>query len=257
MKYKDILYEDSLIRVFKSTDGKTVLKQFPELANKKRIDNEYNNSLIIRDLPFNKAKILGRHQDDGKLGLVYEFIEGKKIRDLLEDLFYIDHTNKEEKLDSYAFQLASLHKDLLKCKAPNGSMSYKKNLKHKAMQSKIHTKDEKKYALNLIESLPDSETLCHGSLVPNNVIISKGTPYAIDFATITKGPAFFDIAKTYCATSQNYRKKVIEENYSADFKVTLKNLADLYLQYMGASWSDIKDYHYLINFVKTAYHGIR
>jgi thiamine kinase-like enzyme len=254
MKYEEVLYEDSLIKVFRSFDGKTVLKQFPFLTNEKRIEHEYNNSLMIKNLPFNKAKVIGRNEVHGKMGIIYEYIKGKKLKDLLIDDFYKEtHSSYNE----YSLQLSSLHKRLLNCKAPENAISYKKNLTRKVQRSEVHTKQEKREALDLIKSLPEGESLCHGSLVPNNVIISEGESYAIDFASITRGPIFFDIAKTYCCTVQNYRKKTLEENFSKEFRKDLKTFADLYLNDMGVSWSDIKDYHYLVNFSKTAHHGIR
>lgn len=240
MKYEQLIKEENWKRVYmKSQDGTTALKLFSEFMPEKYINEEFNKSLIVKDLPFNKAKIIGKTNKLNRKGLIYEYLEGPTLRDLMKS---------EVNVNKHMSYLTSLHKDILKIKAPNECESYKKTIRPRILKPRTDevsiTKAEKKEALSILDSLPEGDSLCHGSLKPSNIIISGNAAYAIDLMTISRGPALYDIARTYYNLDKRHKAKSAEE---LERRMAF---AALYLEEMGTSLEEINDYLFLIRLIK-------
>lgn len=254
-EYDEVLMEKPKCTVLKSSKRNRVIKLWRtikcpspingEFKNPVNVEREFNNSIMVNNLPFKKPKFIQKMHVEDKIGLVYEYIDGQTVRSMMESHQEEDPPEYAE----YASYTSSLHKDILKCKAPRGVISWKQRLKPKILKSVIHSSKEKKDAVKLLETLPDSEYLCHGSLHDGNVLVSGGVPYAIDMATITSGPALYDIAKVVCATHQRYNISLHQKNRPDDWQLMMKqreSFAKHYMEQMEVSWEDIEDYYHLI-----------
>lgn len=262
MKYKhfdEVIMETPKCLLLKSSKEKKLMKLWrteksrnpfnKKYKNSKDIEIECRNSTAVNKLPINKAWFYGKFNIGDRIGLIYEYIEGKTVKELM-DL----HEDKDPiEYEKYASYISSLHKEILKCKCPKNMMSWKEDFKTKICKSWSHSKEEKKEAMSLLQSLPDSDNLCHGSLHYGNVIVSNNTPYAIDFATTTSGPALFDIAKAVYSIQQKHNIKLHQQNHPNNWELKMKqkeSLSKRYMDQMEVSWDDIKDYHYLISVCK-------
>jgi hypothetical protein len=240
MEYKDTIKEENWKRKYlKSIDGNTALKLFSEFMPEKHINEEFNKSLIVKDLPFNKAKIISKTKVRNRKGLVYQYLEGPTLKDLMKS---------EIDPGKHMSYLTTLHKDILNIKAPNQCESYKKIIRPRILKPRtdnvLITKEEKKEALRILDGLPEGDNLCHGSLKPSNIIISGEEAYAIDLMTISKGPALYDIARTYYNLDKRHKVK------SAEDLERRMAFAALYLEEMGTSLEEIKDYLFLVKLIK-------
>ncbi|HEX3029483.1 MAG TPA: aminoglycoside phosphotransferase family protein [Clostridia bacterium] len=125
---------------------------------------------------------------NGRVGLILERIRGKSV---LEQVKF----NPWEML-TYAKKIARLHYGIHQF-CNDGLPGQKERLTLKIERSeKILGQDKTKRIINYLDTLPDSNIVCHGDLHFHNIIISSSTLVPIDWANAYKGSPFGDIART-------------------------------------------------------------
>ena len=125
---------------------------------------------------------------DGKWAIVYDYIKGKTLAQLIAE--------DEEKKNEYIELLVDLQMQVHEKKCP-----LLNKLKDK-MNRKIAESDfdaTTRYDLHTrLESMPKHTKVCHGDINPSNIIVAEdGTPYILDWSHATQGNASADVARTY------------------------------------------------------------
>ena len=169
-------------------DGNKLIKSFDESYSKAGILNEALNQARVEETNLNIPKVLGVEVIGGKWSLIWEFIEGDTLEELMQ--------RNPEKRDEYLEFFVDLQIRMSKEKVPL--------LGH--LRDKMHAKISAsafpatvRYDLHVrLDSLPRHKKLCHGDFQPSNVVITKdGTPYIIDWSHATQGNGSADAARTY------------------------------------------------------------
>ena len=169
-------------------DGDRLIKSFDESYSKAGILNEALNQARVEETSLNIPKVLGVEVIGGKWSLIWEFIEGDTLEELMR--------RNPEKTDEYLNFFVDLQIRMSKEKVPL--------LGH--LRDKMHAKisasafpSTVRYDLHVrLDSLPRHKKLCHGDFQPSNVVITKdGTPYIIDWSHATQGNGSADAARTY------------------------------------------------------------
>ncbi len=169
-------------------DGDRLIKSFDESYSKAGILNEALNQARVEETGLNIPKVLGVEVIGGKWSLIWEFIEGDTLEELMQ--------KNPEKTDEYLNFFVDLQIRMSKEKVPL--------LGH--LRDKMHAKisasafpSTVRYDLHVrLDSLPRHKKLCHGDFQPSNVVITKdGTPYIIDWSHATQGNGSADAARTY------------------------------------------------------------
>ena len=183
-------------------DGDKLIKSFDSTYSKAGILNEALNQARVEETGLNIPKVLGVEVIDGKWSLIWEYIEG----DTLEDLM----AAHPEKTDEYLDFFVDLQIKMSKEKVPL--------LGH--LRDKMHAKISAsafpatvRYDLHVrLDGLPRHKKLCHGDFQPSNVIITKdGTPYIIDWSHATQGNGSADAARTYLIFRLQGRDELAEK----------------------------------------------
>ena len=169
-------------------DGERCIKVFNEEYSKADVLNEALNQARIESTGLNIPKILEVTMIDGKWAIVYEFIKGKTLAQLMAE----DPDNKEK----YIEQLVDLQMEVHSKTCP-----LLNKLKDK-MSRKIAQTDfdaTTRYDLHTrLEAMPKHSKVCHGDFNPSNVVVTEdGTLYILDWAHATQGNASADVARTY------------------------------------------------------------
>ena len=169
-------------------DGDTAVKVFDSDYAKYDILNEALNQSRVENIGINVPKVLEVKTIDGKWAIVYEFIEGKSLGQLMQE--------NPEKIDEYLEMFVDLQMSVHKCSCPMLT-----NIKDK-MDRKICEADldaTTRYELHTrLASMPKHTKVCHGDFNPYNIIVKPdGTPYIIDWSHVTQGNASADVARTY------------------------------------------------------------
>lgn len=174
----------------------------------------YKNKIRISK-PFQMITI------ENRKGIIYERIEGRTLLNIMME--------NETNLDMLLNTFVNLQLNILSHHTKN-VLSYKEYLIAILKSKKINNQ----VILNTINVLPDDDCLLHGDLHPNNILVmSDGTPVIIDFMNVCRGPALYDIARTYFLIKQ--------------FDGCL---ADKYLKRIGASENNIEKYLNIIKYCR-------
>ena len=169
-------------------DKDKCIKVFMNDYSKADILNEALNQARIEETGLNIPKILEVTMIDGKWAIVYEYIDGTPLSELME--------KNPDKTDEYIELLVDLQIKVHSLASPLLNR-LRDRLNHKIAMSDLDATT--RFALHArIEDMPRHNKICHGDFNPTNIIIAKdGTPYIIDWSHATQGNASGDVATTY------------------------------------------------------------
>jgi len=169
-------------------DGDYAIKVFDENYKKSDILNESLNQARVEETGLNIPKVQEVLKIDGKWAIVFDFIPGKTLQQLMDE--------NPDKLNEYLNLFVDVQLDMHSRRAPLlGKLKDKMNRKISESGLDATTRYELHTRLN---SLPTHNKVCHGDFNPSNIIIhNNGTPYVLDWSHATQGNASADAARTY------------------------------------------------------------
>jgi len=179
-------------------DGDKCIKVFYKDYSKSDVLNEALNTARVEETSINVPKIVEVTMVDGCWAIVYEFIEGKTLADLIAE--------SPGNRDAYIEQLVDIQMEIHAQKCPLLTNHRDK------MFRKISLSDfdpMTKYELQThLNGMPRHNKVCHGDFRPSNIIITPDNKhYVIDWAHVTKGNASADVARTYLVYLLTNRKE--------------------------------------------------
>ena len=186
MKFDTIIAKRSNKTIYR--DGKYCIKVFDTDYSKADVLNEALNQARIEETGLNIPKIKEIMTVEGKWAIVYDYVEGKTLAELMEE--------EPEKFEEYLNLFVDLQLEVHAKRSPK-LIKLKDKMKSKISQTTLDATT--RYDLHTrLEGMPKHDKVCHGDFNPSNVIItSDGTPYIIDWAHATQGNASADAARTY------------------------------------------------------------
>ena len=136
---------------------------------------------------------------DGRFAIVMDYVEGKTLAQMMEE--------DPDNLEKYVEQMVDIQLIM-----HNKKCSALPRLRDK-LTMRINEADldeTKRYEiLTIMDGTPKHYKLCHGDFNPENIIISKGVPYILDWNHATQGNASADVARSYLWLSL-YNEKAAE-----------------------------------------------
>lgn len=227
MKYGKTIGVGNTATVYELEEGK-VLKLFHKNYPRATVENEFQNAKSIENMNFTKPKAHEIIFCEDQIGIIYDKLEGESL---------LDWVMKTGDVQGCAVHMAKLHKEIIQHEVKNVP-SYKEFLKYNILKAtNLKEKDE---VLNILDKLPNGDTLCHGDFHPGNIFISDGHPMVIDFMNVCHGHFLYDIARTiflveYTPVPADVKDKEMLQQLK-------KRLADLYLIQMNVTREMIQDY---------------
>ena len=195
MKLDKIIAERKNKKIYR--DGDRCIKVFDECYSKADVLNEALNQARIEETGLNIPKIFEVTMIDGKWAIVDEYIEGKTLAQMMEEM--------PEKIDEYIELLVDLQLEVHSKKSPLLN-KLKDKMNRKISETNLDATT--RYELHTrLEGMPKHTKVCHGDFNPSNIIIKPdGTPYILDWSHATQGNASADVARTYllfCLSGNN------------------------------------------------------
>jgi len=124
---------------------------------------------------------------DGRRGIVYERVTGVSM---LEDMH-----KRPWLLLRHARSLADLQAQFHRLIVP-GLHAGRDALRQSINRAPYLPEIQRQQLLDVLTTLPDGQTLCHGDFHPGNVLISARGPVVIDWMTASLGSPWADVART-------------------------------------------------------------
>ncbi len=228
MKDAILFYNDNSKEIYR--DGDKCIKVFDTNYSKEDVLNEALNQARVENLGLNTPKLFEVKMIDGKWAIVFDFIDGKTLQQLMDE--------NPEKMDEYINLFVDIQLEVHSKKSP-----LLKRLKDK-MNYKITLTDldaTTRYELHTrLESMPKHNKVCHGDFCPSNIIITPdGKPYVIDWAHVTQGNASADVARTYLLFNLQGKKDIADKYLDIFCKKsdTAKQYVQKWLPIVAASQS--------------------
>ncbi len=186
MKLDNVLAERKNKVIYR--DGDLAAKVFDESFPKSDILNEALNQARVEETGLNIPKVEEVTKIDGKWAIISTYIEGKTLKQLMDD--------NPDKIDEYLELFVNVQIEILNKKSPL------LNKLHDKMNRKISETDldaTTRYDLHTrLNGMPKHTKVCHGDFNPSNIIIAEdGTPYVLDWSHATQGNGAADAARTY------------------------------------------------------------
>lgn len=170
------LYNNNAIKVFKEDYNKAFV--FYEAMVTSFIEN---SGLLI-------AKVHEVLNIDNKIAIKMDYIEGYNLNEcLLSDI-----NNAQKCIDIMVDLQIDIHSKKLKL-----PLSLKDKLKEKISVNTIIDSNKIKKLLEILNELPEENSLCHGDFHGNNIINNCNGYYVIDWIDATNGCASADVCLTY------------------------------------------------------------
>lgn len=151
------------------------------------IDRESRISQVIQENGLAAPLVEGVVRLEGRLGIVYEWIEGPSM---LREL-----SQKPWTFTRVARQFAELHLSMHRCLCAEFP-SQREQMVGRIQDSSLLSAALKSRVLERLERLPDGNAVCHGDFHPDNILVSPRGPVVIDWMGATRGHPLADVATT-------------------------------------------------------------
>ena len=237
MKCGKIIGVGNTATVYEWEEGR-VLKLFYQGYPKKAVEKEFLNARAIRNMNFAKPKAYEIISCEERIGIIYDRLEGESL---------LDWVMKTGDVQKCAVYMAKLHKAIVQNRISNVP-NYKEFLKFHISNTLLVNLNKREEVLQMIDKLPDGNSLCHGDFHPGNILISNGNTIVIDFMNVCHGDFLYDVARTvFLVEYTPVPVEVDDREVLLRFK---KTLADLYLIQMNVTREMIQDYLSVISTVR-------
>lgn len=185
-------------------DNGSLIKLFNEGYSKGDILNEaLNQARVEENTDLKIAKLKEVTVIDNKMALVSEYIEGKTLKELMEE--------SPDRIDEYLNIFVDLQMEIFS-KRVLLINRMKDKYKNRISSSDLFEDNIKYDLLQRLEGMKNHTKLCHGDFVPSNIIVTTNNEYyIIDWSHVTQGNASGDVASTYIQFCLNGENDIAEK----------------------------------------------
>jgi aminoglycoside phosphotransferase (APT) family kinase protein len=209
-------------------DGDRVIKLMGKEYPASDILSEALNLAVVGETKLKVPRLLEAAQIDGKWALIWEYVKGTTLADIMK--------NDPGNFDRYLEQFVDIQLDMHQYTATRLPLLLDK-LHRKIIASGLDA--TVRYELRTrLDSLPRHKKLCHGDYNPSNIIITeKNEAYIIDWSHAAQGNASADAAQTYISFYISGRKDAAEKYLSFFCKKsdTARQYVDKWVSIIAAS----------------------
>ena len=170
------------------TDPGVMIKFMNEDGDSSVLVHELENARKVYSLGIPTSRP-GRVVTDGKrIGIELERMPDK--------ISYARAIGQEpERIPEFALRYTELVRGLHSTECPSGLFpDIKEYDRQMILKNPFHTEEQKRFALSLLDRIPDGTTCVHGDLHSGNVIMSAGRSFFIDLGNFCYGHPFNDLA---------------------------------------------------------------
>lgn len=164
-----------------------VLKLFHPGADDKA-DREANHARLVQATGVRCPEMLGRTERDGRAGILYSRLYGPSLARWLG-------LRRPWRIAEAGRILAIAHVDLHTYHAP-GLPSLRDRLRKEIQAAWMVPARSRSLALRAVETMPVGDTLCHGDLTTDNVLLTPDGPVVIDWSEAAHGDPAADVARS-------------------------------------------------------------
>jgi thiamine kinase len=173
--------------VFARGDG-TVLKLWRDPDHAWRADREAAALAALHAQGYSAPRLFGATTVDGRPGLLMERVDGTDLLTLLG--------RRPQAVVAVGRAMGEAHAAMHECAAPDDLPDLTEELRRQLRDAGPLPDDLRTAMLELLDSLPRGDRLCHGDLHAGNMLGSWSSPTVIDWPGASRGDPMADVALT-------------------------------------------------------------
>lgn len=212
-----------------------VIKMFKPHVEDSVINNEKNIGKLLNRFSLSIPKLVGSIDNEGKLALIYERVEGEIFAKPLLDGDY-----QQRLAHSYARMHYEIHKKVI-TELP----SLHEMLKYRILSLKDRLGDKPigkaEALLHLLENIPIGQSLCHGDYQPLNIIGEDNEYRVIDWNGACSGNPILDVAWSYMTLLSPAVDHLLSESAAKVFREFNEDYLQSYCEMSGIQKQQIID----------------
>jgi uncharacterized protein (TIGR02172 family) len=206
-----------------------VLKLYHGWWPLQNIEYEIRICRAVHDASISSPAVGDLIQLEGRYGLIYERIDGSSMQSIV----FEDTSQTDKMARRFAHLQAQLHSTSAK-----GLPSQRQRLTRQITEQTILDEPGKQHALDVLSSLPDGISVCHGDLYPANVLVTSSGLTIIDWENASVGSPLADVARSLLAYAAA-PLYVPTEPYLEPLLPTITRFKDVYLDaYIAETGAD-------------------
>lgn len=214
-------------------DDETIVKLFNSSVSLSTIEDERARAqkAMLLGVPTAIAYDVVRCGDC--YGLVFEMINAKTLSAAIMD--------EPENFDMYVDKYIGLFNQLHECTDEYDEYTSLKEIYYELIDnlSKYLEPIEIEKFKDIIDAFPEGDSLVHGDLHPNNIMVQKDELVIIDMAQVSKGSPFFDLAGLY--RDIPFILKVSPERFENTIGMNAQNGEEFFNAFLESYYADKTD----------------
>ena len=176
-------------KVYRLDDDKIVKLYSAAGMDSVKREQEYARTALVNGIPTVIPYDVVKCGDN--FGVVFELVRSDTLGHAI--------SAHPEMMDELTGKYAELAKKLHSTHIPKGKITDVRDLLRSRIEGLAEwtTAEERKILSDIVDKMPESDTILHNDLHPGNIMIPDGEFILIDLADVTVGPKAFDLAAIY------------------------------------------------------------
>ncbi len=164
-----------------------VVKLYREGWPRTEIEQEAHLMRLVHAAGLPVCRVLDTVELEGRTGIIMERIQGISMQKIIEA--------SPMRFVSLAPLLGQLHARIHSVPGA-GFPSQQERMQRRTLSSTVLAEEVRQRVIDAIAELPSGDSLCHGDLHPDNVMMTLKGPMIIDWCQATQGNPLADVANT-------------------------------------------------------------
>jgi thiamine kinase-like enzyme len=187
--------EGGCSEIFEWEDNSKIIKLARANTNHEALRREYENNRIAWENGLSVAQPFELLDIDGRPGIVFERIHGESLMERFINQVLKQPTAEEESKEMNDIRITARILNEIHNKTNLKMPSQRENIKYSIRGVDYLTFAEKEAVIDILDSLPAKQQLCHGDPNPGNIMIRDGKAVIIDWMNATIGNPEADLAE--------------------------------------------------------------
>lgn len=210
-----------------------VVKLHYDWVSRDSIQNQVNVDHIVHDTGIPCPQVFEVVEVNGRIGIVYERIEGDSLLRLM--------TTKPATILENARRMAQVHYQIHSVNTVHPA-TQKPVMRRAIVGSESLLGKNVSVILDYLEKLPDAQSICHGDMHPDNVLIHGDKATVIDWVNTTVGHPLMDVAKSSIILVTPYMPESVSRSKALLQRFARRAVRREYLrEYVRVSGATIED----------------
>lgn len=182
-----VLVTSRTAEIYLLDDDQAILKLF-RIGGNDEAEREAEIAQLVQTTGVRCPHVLGRRERDGRAGILYSRVSGTPLARWLG-------LRRPWRIQAAGRVLAEAHADLHTFHAPE-LPSLRERLRREIQAAAVVPARTRALALHAVAAMSEGDTLCHGDLTTDNILLAPEGPVVIDWSEAARGDPAADVARS-------------------------------------------------------------